>query len=181
MKILLIAVISFFVISCKNQLAEQTYKQTDSLLNVVKNVKLKFKSTDTTTYANLYNKVKSTNKIFKKLAINLPKDTSFTNQFAEYTMLQKDFKRFFIEYSKIDKELTFAETQLQNLKCDLKNKSIKENEKIKQYFNDESMAVNKLQTRIYDIFFNADIYKKAYLRVSAKIETFAENLKNQKK
>lgn len=163
--------------SCRNEFREHKTKQIDSLQKVISEVQKKLIKADTSEYRTVYNKIKSITKVFKEDCLDIPKDQDFRNRFAAFTQLEKNYKTFFKDYYMSLNDLSFTSKQLDNLKSDIQNNTIKEQDKITIYFNQESESVRKIMNKTENIIPNAEAYKATYHTLCEEMESFAEKLK----
>jgi hypothetical protein len=162
--------------SCKNQFQEKKVKQIDSLQNIISGLHKKIIS-DTSLYMKVYNQIKSSTTIYKKYGIDIPADPQFRNRFVQFTQLDKDYKTLHKDLFVIFKEIDFSTKQLTDLKEDILNNAIKEQNKIDTFFRQESVHVTMIRNKVETMFANADIYKKSFDMLHIEMEAFAEKLK----
>jgi len=174
-----ISIILMFLllVSCNSNNGAKKISRIDSLSTILNQLKAKMKNEELSNYKLLYNTVRANNQFFKENLTTLPNDTSFTNAFTMYGMIDKTFKRYFKNLEKYEEEIKLSEKQLTNLKNDVKNKLLTK-EEFEKYFKEELAAIFKLENEIKTSESTTAQYKKEYNKIHIRIETFKDSLAN---
>lgn len=114
----------------------------DSLLVVLANDDSTFQSIDTTLISYKIKNIDSQLAVFDSID-----SVSIISEKVAFIELRNSFELFLEESPQIIEEVITCKTQLENLKYDAENKLV-DNEKLTQYFNQESNALTDLQNEM---------------------------------
>ena len=143
--ILIFITVSIVTFSCRPKYVNQTINSIDSLMLVIQQceVKLAENYMDTLDYLEMF--IKNDTDIFKSELFDMPEDKELRKAFGNYTTLGKVFKRMNESYRDVRKDISLTKNQLENLKHDLSNGLIEDQDTIQDFFTKEKEAVISIE------------------------------------
>jgi hypothetical protein len=167
----------FFLISCNNFKHSKEISKIDSLLTVLDSAKAKLHELDTIYVKNCYDKYLDNLKQIREKFKGKKDELTFRTM-EQYGLINKPLRNFLRNFDNFNKEINYSKAQLKNLKCDIKNNKI-DKEKIAEYIDTESKAVNTLNKKINISVNSSKKYIKKFEKLNPKIYKIIKDLKTQ--
>ncbi len=177
MKNIYILSICIFLLSCSHH--EEELAEINKWENTVDSVEKIFYNIDTVIVdGNLNTMQQYINTITNQFADDLTKETSML--LSDYKQVEKTVRRFNRAYEKGKTEITYTKKQLKSLKAALKSGSIKSEEKVTQYMNEEREAVNQLKDFSGDIQRWVNSSNEQFHKIHPVLKQFVDSLAEKK-
>ena len=145
--LLFLSIITIFVFSsCSNAVKEKQLAKIDSLMAIIDTASCNLNKINIDTVSKRYETYKATN---KRVAEHYQKYRNEENwkYLCAYNNVRKPFKTMFLQYGTYKTELISSKKQLEDLKHDVANKLISE-EEFHSFFIIESKSANDLSFKI---------------------------------
>ncbi len=179
-KILLLFSIALIFVACQSEHTKKSLQKVDQLISKTEELTEKISTQQIRDYDILYDTIKHYNNFF----IYLPEDFEESEENLDivyrYGTVEKTFKWLHINFINVYlQDLDYSRNQLTNLREDISNKLLTE-EEIDNFIHSEDSVINVLEDNINATLDYAqehyEIYRKYQPKVLALIEEYGVNL-----
>ena len=177
-KFIFAILISISLFSCFNADLGKGLKKVENLQIKLDTIKANFQKIDNEKIKSLYDTMMQDIDTVAVYTNRYPENKKFKEAYSLYSETAHMAKNFFKR--SYDKEITYSETQLKNLKTDIEN-NVLNIDSIKVYLIDETNAISTLDEKIKIHFDVSNRIIDRYKRTKPIVNQYIDSLKNTAK
>lgn len=174
---LIVTLISFVLFSCNNNNYTEKINSIDKLTQKIDTISKQFILYSSYDFNQNYNFIFEKNKIYGSIITKENINSPLVKKLNKFSNLSKFYKKMAAKKDELSYNLALSKQQLQNLKTDLKNNSIKQ-DSANKYFKIENKIANDLFLESNEFFENLDKNNKIFNDLKPEITNITDSILN---
>jgi hypothetical protein len=164
---------------CQHKDSAEKIKKIDSLITICDSLSNTLASVNNDSAEIVFQKAKASTELFEKKLRNLPESDTVRECLNSSGNIFKGLRKYFKELPSYKKDIDFSHTQLTNLKEDVKNNLLNE-EEFSKYYKDESVALSLLSEKINGRISTTKNELSLYKRICFTVNYLVDSLNKMK-